>query len=115
DAKFRNAVVGAYDGRCAMCGLALGLVQGAHIYPASAPNSVDQVQNGLALCPNHHAAFDRHLIWIEPGSLRLVPHPTLFDAASVDSAAADFIASMAPAVRPPSDHAAHPSDAMLRA
>jgi hypothetical protein len=38
DATFRKRVVAAYGGQCALCGLGLGLVEGAHIYPASAPN-----------------------------------------------------------------------------
>ena len=50
------------------------LVQGAHIYPARASDSPDKVWNGLALCSNHHTAFDRHLIWVEPSSRRVLLH-----------------------------------------
>jgi hypothetical protein len=39
--------------------------------------SVDEVWNGLCLCPNHHAAFDAYRLWINPttGEIRL--HPDL--------------------------------------
>ncbi len=66
DAQFSRRVLGTYGGRCAMCGLGGGLVQGAHIYPVAAPGSFDEPWNGLALCGNHHLAFDRHLIGIDP-------------------------------------------------
>jgi hypothetical protein len=42
DARFSRRVIDAYGGLCAMCGLGVGLVQGAHIYPASAPGSYDE-------------------------------------------------------------------------
>ncbi len=64
DAKFSGQVKEAYDHRCAMCGIGLGLVTGAHIFPVSAPGAPDAVWNGLALCHNHHAAFDAHKIWV---------------------------------------------------
>lgn len=74
---FGNKVVRAYQGYCAMCGLDFGLVVGAHIYPASAPGSPDRIWNGLALCHNHHAAFDSHRIWVEPATTNIRIHPEL--------------------------------------
>ncbi len=64
DARFGRAVREAYNSKCAFCGVGLGLTAGAHIYPVSAPNSPDEVWNGIALCHNHHSAFDRHRIWV---------------------------------------------------
>ncbi|GAA3802375.1 HNH endonuclease [Nocardioides panacisoli] len=78
DWRFSARVREAYDGMCAMCGLGLNLTQGAHIYPASAPGSDDAVWNGLALCPNHHVAFDRHLVAVHPQSREVVLHPDFF-------------------------------------
>ena len=74
---FGADVVRAYGGACAMCGLGLGLVEGAHIYPVSAPKSPDKVWNGLCLCPNHHKAFDRHLVWVRPEDLGVVLHGSI--------------------------------------
>lgn len=77
EARFGRTVVEAYGGLCAMCGLNLGLVEGAHIYPVSAPNSPDKTWNGLALCGNHHAAFDKHKIWVHPETRKISIHPEL--------------------------------------
>ena len=77
DARFGTDVLAAYGNRCAMCGVGLKIVVGAHIYPASAPESPDVVSNGMCLCENHHRAFDRHLIWVEPDHLGIRLHPTL--------------------------------------
>jgi putative restriction endonuclease len=64
NAQFRSRVVRAYRGRCAFCGLNAGLVEAAHIRPVQS-GGVDQVRNGLAACPTHHAALDRGLIVID--------------------------------------------------
>ena len=74
DRRFSGRVADAYGGSCAMCGLDIQLVEGAHIYPAAAPGSPDEPWNGLALCANHHAAFDRHLIGVLPESREIVFH-----------------------------------------
>jgi predicted restriction endonuclease len=60
-----------------MCGLNFGLVEGAHVYPARAEGSPDTVWNGIALCRNHHAAFDRHLLWVDPHDRRIIVHPEI--------------------------------------
>jgi putative restriction endonuclease len=64
DARFRDAVLRAYDRRCAFCGLGLGLVQAAHLRPVR-EEGADQVRNGVAACPTHHAAFDAGLVVID--------------------------------------------------
>jgi hypothetical protein len=84
-------VLEAYDGLCAMCDLDFGLVEGAHIYPAEAPASPDEIWNTLALCCNHHAAFDRHQIWIEPQSLRIVVHSEILSNAGRNLACQSFV------------------------
>lgn len=64
DAAFRKIVISAYDYRCAFCGLRVisplseFIVDGAHIKPF-AQFYDDQFNNGVALCKNHHWAFDR--------------------------------------------------------
>jgi hypothetical protein len=77
DAVFSRDVCAAYHGRCAMCGLDFSLIEGAHIYPVAAPGSEDEVWNGLALCRNHHAAFDSHILYVEPITGRVRLHPEL--------------------------------------
>lgn len=63
DPNFRNAVLVAYQYRCAMCGLDLRVgtltigLEAAHIkwHQARGPDSVD---NGIAFCSLHHKLFD---------------------------------------------------------
>jgi putative restriction endonuclease len=67
DAAFRRTILEIYDYTCAACGIRLllnselSLVEAAHIIPFSVSRN-DKPTNGLALCPNHHWAMDRHLI-----------------------------------------------------
>ncbi|WP_239024357.1 HNH endonuclease [Ramlibacter humi] len=67
-ASFREAVVAAYGGRCALSGLPeAALLDAAHIV-ADADENFGQpvVPNGIPLSKIHHAAFDAHLIGISP-------------------------------------------------
>lgn len=91
DTRFRGSVLDAYSWRCAMCSLGLSLVEGAHIYPASAPASSDHESNGVCLCANHHLAFDRHQIAIIPYSLNLEFHPDVLDMAAGDYVTRRFV------------------------
>jgi hypothetical protein len=54
-----------------------GLIEAAHIYPASAPNSPDTVPNGLGLCGNHHNLLDSHKLHIDPQTFRVKIHPAI--------------------------------------
>lgn len=65
---FREAVITAYGGRCALSGLPeASLLDAAHI-AADKDELFGQpvVTNGLPLTKLHHAAFDKHLIGIRP-------------------------------------------------
>jgi putative restriction endonuclease len=67
-ASFREAVITAYDGRCAISGLPEPrLLDAAHIV-ADQDERFGQpiVPNGIPLSKIHHAAFDAHLIGIDP-------------------------------------------------
>jgi putative restriction endonuclease len=67
-ATFREAVLTAYDSRCAITGLPEArLLDAAHIV-ADTDESLGQplVCNGLPLSKLHHAAFDANLIGIDP-------------------------------------------------
>lgn len=91
DARFARRVIDAYGGLCAMCGLDSELAQGAHIYPVSAPGSSDEPWNGLALCPNHHAAFDRHVVAVTPQTGEIVFHEEMLNRASENPALQAFL------------------------
>lgn len=81
---FGRKVIEAYGNECAMCGLNSGYVEGAHIFPVEA-NGADEIWNGIALCPNHHRAFDRHQMHIHPESFAITAHPDLRQKASSHS------------------------------
>jgi putative restriction endonuclease len=64
---FRERVLHAYKTQCACCRLRRPeLIDAAHIIPDSKPEGIAAVQNGIALCKLHHAAFDSHLIGVRP-------------------------------------------------
>ncbi len=66
--KFREAVLHAYRSRCAITGLPeTRLLDAAHII-SDGDEALGQpvVPNGLSLSKIHHAAFDAHLIGIDP-------------------------------------------------
>ena len=62
DPKFRETVLSAYDNTCCICGKQLKLVQAAHIIPHSHPDCLNSVQNGLAMCVEHHILYDKALL-----------------------------------------------------
>ncbi|HPT83451.1 MAG TPA: HNH endonuclease [Limnochordia bacterium] len=65
--SFRLRVLAAYQSQCAFCRLRRAeLLDAAHIIPDSDPLGEPTVNNGLALCKIHHAAFDRHFIGVTP-------------------------------------------------
>jgi putative restriction endonuclease len=66
---FRRRILSAYNFRCCVTGLATQpLLNASHIVPwaEDAENRLNP-KNGLCLNALHDRAFDRHLMWIEPG------------------------------------------------
>lgn len=68
---FVREVLRAYESTCAVSGLRLvnaaggtPLLDACHIVPWAVSYD-DTIGNGLALYPNLHRAFDRHLFWID--------------------------------------------------
>jgi hypothetical protein len=112
DVRFSRDVRAAYEHRCAMCRVGLGLVAGAHILPVSAPGAPDRVWNGLALCHNHHSAFDSFNIWIDNDySVRIRPGFTNSAVAQPESLA--FLQSTRATLWVPAEANRQPRRAML--
>ncbi|MDM0015090.1 HNH endonuclease [Variovorax sp. J22P168] len=67
-ASFRDAVIAAYRGRCALSGLPEALLLDAAHIISDGHEDLGQpvVPNGIPLSKIHHAAFDAHLIGIDP-------------------------------------------------
>jgi len=62
---FRALVLHAYENACSICSLNHpALLDAAHIVPDSANAGFARVDNGLALCKIHHAAYDRNFLGI---------------------------------------------------
>jgi putative restriction endonuclease len=78
NAAFRKIIISLYQQRCAFCGLRIidqdsqNIVDGAHIKPFSEFRD-DRFDNGLALCKNHHWAFDRGWFSISDEYRILIP------------------------------------------
>lgn len=66
--SFREALIAAYGGRCALSGLPEPLLLDAAHIVGDAHELLGQpvIPNGLALSKIHHAAFDAHLIGVDP-------------------------------------------------
>jgi hypothetical protein len=113
DARFARRVTQAYKGFCAMCGIGANLIQAAHIYPASAPGSRDEPWNGLALCPNHHLAFDRYLMAIHPDTREIIYSQEMRAQAKSSPAMAAFVAATYEQLAEPSETSARPASKMF--
>lgn len=65
-AAFRSRVMRAYQRKCSVCSLQHEkLLDAAHIRPHRDGGS-SATSNGLSLCKIHHAAFDHHILGIDP-------------------------------------------------
>ena len=65
DAKFRRKVLNAYEQRCSVTRIQLGLIDAAHILPVGIDGSTDDVSNGISLSPTYHRAYDKGLIYLD--------------------------------------------------
>lgn len=72
EARFRPLVLRAYSYRCCLTGMALRLVDAAHVVPVSDPTSTDDPRNGVALNPLMHRAFDCGLLGLLPGGITAI-------------------------------------------
>jgi len=64
---FRERVLRAYSGRCAICQLRHPeLLEASHILPDKHPLGDPVIPNGISLCKLHHAAYDRNILGVSP-------------------------------------------------
>lgn len=66
DPRFKKWVLTAYSKTCCVCDRQLGIVQAAHIIPHSEEDCPNSVQNGLAMCIEHHRLYDDGLLLPAP-------------------------------------------------
>lgn len=89
NAAFRRNVVSLYLQHCALCRLKIvsqdsqNIVDGAHIKPFSEFHD-DRFDNGIALCKNHHWAFDRGWFGIGDDYRIIIPHARFYEESPTD-------------------------------
>ncbi|HUD47354.1 MAG TPA: HNH endonuclease [Candidatus Baltobacteraceae bacterium] len=96
DARFRTNVLNAYNYRCAISGVQLGLVEAAHIVPVDHERGTDELKNGICLSALHHRAFDAGLVGIKRDYSIIVNERRMSDLRSIgwDGGAAEFRSSL---------------------
>lgn len=63
--EFRDGLIQAYGGRCAISGCTvIDILEAAHIHPYRGPRT-DETSNGLLLRADIHTLFDKGLLWID--------------------------------------------------
>ncbi|HRQ38753.1 MAG TPA: HNH endonuclease [Chloroflexota bacterium] len=76
--SFREKVLAAYRTQCAFCRLRhRELLDASHIIPDQEVGGQPTVNNGMALCKLHHAAFDSFLLGVTPDYLIVVREDVL--------------------------------------
>jgi putative restriction endonuclease len=89
NAAFRRNVVSLYQQNCALCRLKIvsrdgqNIIDGAHIKPFSEFHD-DLFDNGIALCKNHHWAFDRGWFGIDDDYTVIVPPNRIYEETPVN-------------------------------
>ena len=114
---FRDRVLTAYGQRCALCGVQLRLLDGAHILPAAHPDSTDGTNNGVALCALHHRAFDRALVTFDPDYRVHLNRAVVEDLRATDHAGGleDFENALRPILSLPPDRKDRPASRFVEA
>jgi len=78
--RFRDALLEAYEGRCAVTGCNVpAALEAAHIKPYNGQKT-DYVTNGLLLRGDIHTLFDLNFLGIEPDSLKITLAYSLDDS-----------------------------------
>lgn len=77
---FRNALIVAYGGQCAITGYSiLDVLEAAHIHPYLGPDT-NKVTNGLLLRSDVHTLFDYGLVAIDSETMTVLVAPQLKDS-----------------------------------
>jgi putative restriction endonuclease len=89
NSAFRRNIVSLYQQNCALCRLKIisqdgqDIVDGAHIKPFSEFHD-DRFDNGIALCKNHHWAFDRGWLGVNDDYKIIVPPHRIYEETPVN-------------------------------
>ena len=116
DARFRKIVLSAYENRCAVTRVQLGLVDAAHILPVSSDSSSDHISNGIALSPTLHRAYDNCLIYLDDNLVMRLNQEKMDELAShrLDGGLEQFRLLLDRRIHLPFDTEQHPSAEFIR-
>jgi putative restriction endonuclease len=114
--NFRQQVLTAYSNRCCVTRAQLRLVDAAHILPVGAPESSDDVRNGVALSPTYHRAYDAGLIYLdEELVMRINPAKVAeLKQINLDGGLKRFESDLGSVIYLPPDRAQWPDPAFVR-
>jgi putative restriction endonuclease len=115
-ASFRQQVLTAYGNRCAVSRLQLRLVDAAHILPVGAEGSTDDIQNGLALSPTFHRAFDNGLVFLDDEYVMRINSAKELQLVTLrlDGGLPDFMSLLGKRIHLPPDRRQWPEPAIIR-
>ena len=116
DANFRLKVLNAYERRCSVTRIQLGLVDAAHILPVGIDGSTDDVSNGISLSPTYHRAYDKGLIFLDESlEMKINAERVLeLDAQGLTSGIDNFSAYLNKRIYLPQDRNQWPDLQMIR-
>ena len=117
DARFSRRVIGIFLQQRTLCDVrasAWNSQASSHLPGLRARVLRDEPWNGLALCPNHHLAFDRYLVAIDIDTRAIVFHPDVIHHASGSPAVKALIDGTFHRLAEPAMPGGRPRSDMLR-
>ena len=116
DANFRRKVLNAYERRCSVTRIQLGLVDAAHILPVGIDGSTDDVSNGIPLSPTYHRAYDKGLIFLDEALVMRLNEAKVqeLDALKLTGGIEDFSAYLDTRIHLPQDRYQWPNLQMIQ-
>lgn len=113
--RFRERVLSAYGYRCAICGTRDNGITVLKIIPWTFPGTSDDTSNGLALCPNHHQAYDKALITVNTAYQVLLSEEKARSLRRDDlhSGIGEFVAALRPVIVLPAEERLRPRRDLL--
>ena len=104
--KFRNSLLSAYDGKCAITDCSIrDVLEAAHIVPYRGPDT-DEIANGLLLRADLHTLFDCQLLAVNPDTMEVLLAPGIAES--------EYKKWRGRRIRLPKDKKAQPSKEALR-
>ena len=115
-ANFRQKVLNAYERRCSVTRIQLGLVDAAHILPVGIEGSTDDVSNGISLSPTYHRAYDKGLIFLDESLVMKINPDRIpeLDVQGLTGGIDEFSAYLDNRIHLPQDHNQWPDSQMIQ-